>query len=407
MAAPHGVVHQVGGLPRSVTGEVARAGWLEDWRLAAALLCLAAAIGAGWVGFALWSRRTGRRPRYAALRRVGLSALVATMTLAGVGAAVNSYAGYAPDLSTLARSVPSLVGMRDHGPTSVNASALGSGGRYPARLFSIELADRADRIPAGRTWVYLPAGYSDPAERARRYPVAYLLHGYPGGSYDWFGAGRLARAYAALRQAGLVEAMILVSPDVSGGTLRDTECLDSIAGGPRIETFLTRTVVSTVDRRYRTLADRGHRILGGMSAGGFCALNVGLRHQSEFGVLLGLLPSGDPGANADRLMLHDDGRLVRLNSPDRYIPTVPLRYRQYVFLSAPLDDRESAPTTRILARQLAARGVFVAEWMDPHGLGHTWHEARREVPYALMFASAHLHPSASGPPIPPLDQGRV
>src|SRR5438094_5650305 len=33
--------------------------------------------------------------------------------------------------------------------------------------------------------LYLPPGYDDPANRSRRYPVLYLLHGSPGRPDDW------------------------------------------------------------------------------------------------------------------------------------------------------------------------------------------------------------------------------
>lgn len=401
-AGQHGV-DRIGPLPGSVTGAVDRVGWLEDWRVGAALLVVAAGVAASWVVLA----RRGRRPRHRVLRRVGLSTLVTLLALTGTGVLVNGYVGYAPDLSTLERSVPSLLGIRDAGPTTGDAGSLGAAGRYPARLFSLRLSDPADRIPPGRTWVYLPAGYADPANAGRRYPVAYVLHGYPSSSYDWFGAGRLATAAALLQRQGLLRPMILVSPDVSGGTRRDTECLDSSVGGPRIETFLTRTVVSTVDHRYRTLADRSERVLGGVSAGGYCALNVGLRHQQEFGEILGLMPYGDPGRNADEIMLRDDPRLVRLNSPDRYVATMPIRRPQAVFLSAGLGDPGVVGAAQDLARELAARGLTVGLRIDPAGYGHTWREARREVPYALVFASAQLRPdrSIAAPPAPigPLD----
>ena len=396
-AGDHGV-NRIGSLPGSVTGVVGRVGWLEDWRVGAALLTVAAAVAAAWIVLAV----RGRRPGHPVLRRVGLGTLVGLTALAGTGLVVNSYAGYAPDLASLVRSVPSLVGVRDSGPTTVDAGSLDTGGRYPAQLFSLRLSEPADRIPPGRTWVYLPAGYSDPANAHRRYPVAYLLHGYPSSSYDWFGAGRLATSAALLQRQGLLRPMILVSPDVSGGTGRDTECLDSSVGGPRIETFLTRTVVATIDRRYRTLTDRSERVLGGVSAGGYCALNVGLHHQQEFGVLLGLMPYGDPGRNADDVMFHGDPRLVRLNSPDQYVATMPMRRSQAVFLAAGLGDPVVVGATQDLARELAARGLYVGVRLDPAGYGHTWREARREVPYALAFASAHLgrgRPVAA-PPVP-------
>lgn len=401
MPARHPDVTRVGPLPASVTGAAGRVGRLEDWRVGVALLAVAAALAVGWIVLAVRRRRPGRP----VLRRVGLGALVTLTALAGTGVVVNSYVGYAPDVTSLLRSAPSLVGARDSGPTTVDVG--GPGGRYPARLFSLRLSDPADRIPPGRTWVYLPAGYSDPANAHRRYPVAYLLHGYPGSSYDWFGAGRLATSAALLQRQGLLRPMILIAPDISGGHGRDTECLDSSVGGPRIETFLTRTVVATVDRRYRTLADRSERVLGGVSAGAFCALNLGLRHQQEFGVLLGLLPYGDPGRNADQIMFHGDPRLVRLNSPDEYVTTLPMPAPPAVFLAANLGDREVDATVGDLGRELAARGLPVGVRVDPAGLGHTWKEARREVPYALAFASAHLAPDRPAPAVrtPPAPMG--
>jgi enterochelin esterase-like enzyme len=408
MPAGHHGVNPIGPLPGSVTGVVGRVGWLEDWRIGAALLAVAAAVTASWFVLAVRSRRRGRRLGRPVLRRVGLGTLVTLTFLAGTGVLVNSYAGYAPDLASLERSVPSLIGARDSGPTTVDAGSLGTGGQYPARLFSLRLSDPADRIPPGRNWVYLPAGYADPANAHRRYPVAYVLHGYPSSSYDWFGAGRLATSAALLQRQGLLRPMILVSPDVSGGTVRDTECMDSSVGGPRIETFLTRTVVTTIDRRYRTLADRSDRVLGGVSAGGFCALNVGLRHQQEFAEILGLMPYGDPGRNAEEFMFHGDPRLVRLNSPDQYVATMPIRRPQSVFIAAGLGDPVVVASARELARELAARGLYVGLRIDPAGYGHTWREARREVPYALAFASAHLGPARPVPaaPVPmgPLDR---
>src|SRR5262249_15460945 len=40
--------------------------------------------------------------------------------------------------------------------------------------------------------VYLPPSYSRPESSARRYPVLYLLHGWPGSEGNWFGSGRAA-----------------------------------------------------------------------------------------------------------------------------------------------------------------------------------------------------------------------
>ena len=387
-------VHLIPSLPDSVTSAVGRTGWLEDWRLAAALLAVATGLAAAWAVRAVLDRRAGRRHGHRLRRRVGLGGLVALLTLAGGGAAVNAYAGYAPDLTTLERTAPGLVGIRSTGGP-VAGSALPDTGRYPARLTTVETSDPSDRIPTTRAWVYLPPGYDDPANARSRYPVVYLVHGWPGTAYDWFGAGRAGRTAALMQREGLLRPMILVAPDASGGTVRDTECLDSTAGGPKLETYLTRTVVATVDRAFRTIPDRSARALGGVSSGGYCALNLGLRHQDVFSAVLAMMPYGDPGANATATMLGGDALLRRENSPAWYAGTIPLRYPQAVFAAAGRDDRLCIRTAERAVTVLGDRGDYVGLRINP-GLGHDWREARFELPYALAFASARLAPAQPG-----------
>jgi Putative esterase len=390
-----GELHPVGRLPGSVTAVADRDGWLEDWRLAAALLALAAALAIGWTVVAVRAHRAGRRPRHPVLRRAGLGGLTAVVTLAGVAAAVNSYAGYAPDVPSLVRQAPGLIGIRDTGGGRVDTSGLADGSRYGPRLTSLVLSDPADWIPPGRTWVYLPAGYTDPANAHHKYPVVYLIHGWFGSSYDWFGGGRAAQIAALLQREGLIRPMILVAPDATGGTVRDTECLDSTTGGPRIETFQTRTVVRVIDARFRTIAGRADRAIGGLSAGGYCALNLGLRHQAEYGAILAMEPYGGPGGSAIRFMLGGNQALGRQNSPSDYLRTLPLRYRQAVFLGAASND-ETRGDARLFGSILARRGDYVTVSTLTH-YGHTWREGRAELPYALRFASTVLRPPPRAP----------
>ena len=95
---------------------------------------------------------------------------------------VNAYAGYAPDLTTLlAPRRASLLG--DRGPAAATADERGAAGTgpYPAELISHAL--RPGRPDTARRELDLPAaGLHDPANAHRRYPVAYLIHGWPGSS---------------------------------------------------------------------------------------------------------------------------------------------------------------------------------------------------------------------------------
>lgn len=154
-------------------------------------------------------------------------------------------------------------------------------------------------------------------------------------------------------------------------------------------------MVAAVDSHFRTVAARTGRAIGGMSSGGYCALNLGLRHQDTFAVILASQPYGDPGQDVVGPELGGSRRLFHANSPSYYVPTLRFAHPMAVFLDAGGDDPETARTAVGLARALADRGQYVALRLAP-GLHHTWREARVELPYSLVFAADHLHPATAG-----------
>ena len=83
-----------------------------------------------------------------------------------------------------------------------------------------------------RLLVYLPPSYH--RETARRYPVAYYLHGAWGAENDWVTLGRIDRAMDSLVAAGLPE-MILVLPDGDDGWYTTWNCRSASALLPYLE----------------------------------------------------------------------------------------------------------------------------------------------------------------------------
>src|SRR5262249_46521506 len=151
---------------------------------------------------------------------------------------------------------------------------------------------------------------------------------------DWFTAGQAGRAMDVLQADHLIPPMILASPDAAAGRrLYDSECLNAV-GGPAEESFLTGMIVSYLDRHYRTIRDRSARAVGGMSSGGFCALNLGLRHTDRFSVILAEEPYGDPG-NTGYAHLGWRHRLMAANTPTSYLHTMRFPHRIAVMLDAP------------------------------------------------------------------------
>ena len=54
--------------------------------------------------------------------------------------------------------------------------------------------------------------------------------------------------------------------------------------------FVARTVVPAIDDRFRTIADRRCRGIGGASLGAISALQMGLAHPERFGLVLAFSP---------------------------------------------------------------------------------------------------------------------
>ena len=130
--------------------------------------------------------------------------------------------------------------------------------------------------------VWLPPSYD--IAPARRFPVIYWLAGFTATGASLFqgspwqpGLGdRALRLIAAHRMAEV----IIVAPDCFtrfGGS----QYLDSAATG-RYETHLCEELIPAVDARFRTVAAREGRGIGGKSSGGFGALILAMRHPHLF-----------------------------------------------------------------------------------------------------------------------------
>jgi enterochelin esterase-like enzyme len=123
--------------------------------------------------------------------------------------------------------------------------------------------------------VYLPKGYATSGER---YPVIYFLHGLPAGGDAYNRIGWVAQA---VRKAG--RKAIVVGAQGARRNDPDPEWLDWGAGR-NWETWVSTELVSRIDKRYRTIANRRGRVLIGLSAGGYGAALIGNHNPDVFSV---------------------------------------------------------------------------------------------------------------------------
>ncbi|MBA8929728.1 enterochelin esterase-like enzyme [Kutzneria viridogrisea] len=330
--------------------------------------------------------------------------LVVVATMLGLSGMtwLNSYVGYVRtpyDLAVLMQrgsgwaaqfgaALASMTGPEATAPAPGPAAQHGAPAPGPVQdvqVRKIALPDPGNGVPTGMTNVMLPRGYDAPENRTKRYPVVYLVHGYPAGSSDdWFTSGDALATMQELVRGGLVQPMIVVAPDMQAGVATaDWECLN-VPRGPQLETYLTRTVTAAIDSRFRTIPDRAHRALGGMSGGGFCALNSGLRNLDRYGTLLVSLPYDTPGDATALLSGHPD--LLRANTPRDYIPTMRFTAPVAVMLSAGENAQTDMTTARRIKRALEQRGQQVFMRFEPN-LNHTWRTARAALPYMLAYAN--------------------
>jgi enterochelin esterase-like enzyme len=132
--------------------------------------------------------------------------------------------------------------------------------------------------------IYLPPGYSPSG--GHRYPVLFLLHGDPGTYTDWLNLGLESMLDSGIAQ-GAIPPVIAVMPDGNGKLTFATQWADRLGGADPIESSVLE-LRRLIDHEYLTLADPGHRLVGGLSSGAFGAANLAARHPDVFGTAISL-----------------------------------------------------------------------------------------------------------------------
>ncbi|MDE7159655.1 MAG: esterase [Muribaculaceae bacterium] len=139
-----------------------------------------------------------------------------------------------------------------------------------------------------RMTVYTPPGY----ERSDcRYPVLYLLHGMGGDENSWSELGRATQILDNMIACGEAEPMIVVmtngNPAMQGAPGETPEGfivpqfdLPKTMDGSFEEHF--PDVVAFMDANYRTIPDKAHRAVAGLSMGGFHAHHISKQYPDMF-----------------------------------------------------------------------------------------------------------------------------
>jgi enterochelin esterase-like enzyme len=234
--------------------------------------------------------------------------------------------------------------------------------------------------------VYLPPGYrTHPHER---YPVFYLLHGVPG----------LPNAFLLTVRAGVVEdvllarhtarPMILVMPMGSTGQFTDKEWVNGVRPHEGWATFVWRDVVRAIDTRFRTIRSGAGRAIGGLSEGGYGAIDIALQHPKEFRVVESW--SGYQLADPVPAIFGHDRALIARDSPllqlRRHAAALRKAHDYFWFYSGSADPLQAQNAQ--FAKLLGALRIPYRYREVPGG--HNWALWRDQAARSLLVASRRI-----------------
>jgi hypothetical protein len=158
-------------------------------------------------------------------------------------------------------------------------------------------------------FVYTPPGYAE--KTSVRYPVLYLQHGGGEDERVWTEMGRTNLILDNLLAEGKVKPMIVVmetsavgapptaprppaaaagAPGAPGAAMRGG-FPGMAAGGAAYGKLMINDLIPWVDSNFRTVADKDHRAMAGLSMGGFMTASVTMSNLDKFSYI-GLFSGG-------------------------------------------------------------------------------------------------------------------
>ncbi len=238
----------------------------------------------------------------------------------------------------------------------------------------------SDLMGQPRTYgVVLPPGYN--AAGHQRYPVILLLHGGHGGPTDWLqpDKGNALATLQQLYQAGRLPPSIVITPDGNDHRGSNSHWDPQYRDGPYgpVLTALGRELVQVIKTRYLTLPDAAYWAIGGLSSGGWGALNIGLHFPDQFGVLF-----SHSGYYIDRSGPQ--------NSPINQVRTLSTNHLQrlHIYLDTGTSDRRYLAQTIAFHQELDA--LHVAHQFSAFPGAHTWRFWRQHLADSLSYVGTQF-----------------
>ena len=243
----------------------------------------------------------------------------------------------------------------------------------------------------------LPPGYD--ADKTRRYPVLYFLHGL-GDTEQMFIHGGAFNLVQDLWERKQIGEFVIVTPD--GGA---TFYLNSRDGKIRYEDFFLQEFLPAMESRYRVKPGRENRAIGGISMGGYGALHLAFRHAQLFSAVSAhsaalideiptLTSAGAGGGMRSRVLGNTfgsppDPAFWNRNSPLTIARKADLSGLKIYFDCGDQDDFEFETGAKLLDKILAKRNISHEAHIYPGR--HDWSYFAEHLPASLEFHSRIFH----------------
>jgi enterochelin esterase-like enzyme len=211
--------------------------------------------------------------------------------------------------------------------------------------------------------VYTPPGYD--ADREKRYPVLYLQHGGGEDETGWTRQGKVNFILDNLFAEKKAVPMIVVME--KGYATRAGAAAEPKGKGFNFGAFedvVLKDLIPLIDSTYRTVADREHRAIAGLSMGSAQAMQIGLTHLDTFSAVGAFSGAGkvDPktaygGVFADAGAFDKKVSLLYLHSG-----TVGLDAGIHKGAKALFDSLQKAGSKNVVFRDLEGQGHEWQTW---------------------------------------------
>lgn len=210
--------------------------------------------------------------------------------------------------------------------------------------------------------VYTPAEYELKKNAKKRYPVLYLQHGMGEDETGWSKQGHMQHIMDNAIASGEAVPMLVVME--SGDIKAPFKQGDSFSDyGASFYQVMINDLIPTIDQKYRTIADRHHRAMAGLSWGGHQTFDIVINHMDKFSYM-GSFSGAIFGLDVKTAY---DGKLADATSFNKQI--------KFLFMSCGSEEMPRFQTDKTV-KMLRSNGIKV-DFQVSEGTDHEWLTWRR------------------------------